>query len=160
MAAVYQFELAGQTYGLAIRNRHFYVLDDGQLLPVRVWPAWCERCRTFTLAEQIFPVAEEAKELKEVEYFAERPGLIPPDRFIPVRQLPELRVRMLWRAERRSLAKCLACGCSDITPIWPDPEVEIPGRGKCVASFRGWMDMPNRPDEYYSPEGERVDAPP
>src|SRR5687767_5225509 len=107
---LFQFDFAGQTYGLSIANRHFYVLEGGQLLPIRVWPAWCERCQKFTASEPIFPIAEEAKELSEFEHFAERPGLIPPDRRVPLWQLPELRLRNTWREARRSPAKCLGCG--------------------------------------------------
>lgn len=156
MATLFEFTLAGQTHGLAIANRRFYVLEDGSLLPIRVWPAWCERCQTFTAAEQILPVGEEAKELSEVEYFADRPGLIPPDRRVPIGRLPELRLRRRWREKRLSPAKCLACGSANIIPIWPGSEVEIPARGDCVARFLGWADMSGPPDEYYSPEGDRV----
>ena len=86
MATLYEFDLAGRTYTLVIANRHFYVLEDGRLLPVRVWPAWCECCQKFTAGEQILPIAEETQELSEAEYFAERPGHIPPDRRVPVGQ--------------------------------------------------------------------------
>jgi hypothetical protein len=156
MAMLFQFNLDGQTYGLSTAKRHFYVLDDGSLLPVRVWPAWCERCRTFTASEQIFPIADELNELKEVEYFAERPGLIPPDRRFSIGELPNLRLRKNWRDKRRSTPKCLDCGSVDITSIWPGPEVDIPGRGKCVARFIGWGDVSGPPNAYYSPEGEIV----
>jgi hypothetical protein len=156
MGTLFQFDLAGRTYGLAIANRHSYVLEGGRVLPIRVWPAWCERCRKFTAAEQILPIADEAKELGEVEYFAERPGLIPPDRRVPVWQLPELRLRKTWRATRRSPAKCLGCGSVDITSIWPGPEVDVPGRGKCVVRFRGLAALSGPPGEYYSAEGDRV----
>ena len=157
MATLFGFQLAGQTHHLAIANQHFYVLEDGRLLPVRVWPAWCEHCQKFTAAEQIFPAAEEARELSDVEYFAQRPGLIPPDRHVPIRQLPELRLRKSWRDQRRSPAKCLACGSVDITSICPGPDVDIPGRGKCVAHFRGWADVTSGPpDAYYNTEGDPV----
>jgi len=157
MAMLFQLELAGQTSTLAIANRYFYVLEDGSFLPIRVWPAWCEHCEKFTPAEQIFPIAEEARELCDVEYFAEHPGLIPPDRHTPIRQIPELRLRNRWRAQRVSSEKCLACGSTQVTMIWPGLEVDIPGRGKCVASFRGWADMSGPPDLYYSPEGDRLE---
>jgi hypothetical protein len=156
MGLLFEFNFADQTYGFAIANSHFYVLEDRSLLPVRVWPAWCERCLMFMAAEQIFPVAEEAKELNEIEYFAKRPGLIPPDRHFPIRHLPELRLRKKWRASRRSPAKCLVCGSTQITSTWPGPEVEIPGRGKCVGGFRAFADMWGPPDAYYDPEGNRV----
>jgi hypothetical protein len=156
MAMLFHFDLAGQTSTLAMTNRHFYVLEDGSLLPIRVWPAWCERCEKFTPAERIGSAAEEDRELSEVEYFMERPGLIPPDRDLPIRQLPELRVRKSWRAQRVSPEKCLICGSTQVTLIDPGREVDIPGRGRCVASFRGWADMSSPPDEYYSPEGDRL----
>ena len=156
MATLFHFDLAGQSYDLAISGRRFYVLEGGRLLPVRVWPAWCEQCRTFTEAEQIFPAADEAKELSEVEHFANCPGHIPPDRRVFVWQLPELRLRKEWRGTRRSPAKCLDCGSVNITSIWPGPDVDIPGRGKCVGRFGGWADMSGPPARYYGAEGDRM----
>ena len=157
MAYSYDFDLAGQTYRLWIANRHFYVLEASGVLPIRTWPAWCEHCQKFTAAELMLPITEEAKELSEIEYFAERPGLIPPDRYVPIRQLPELRLWKTWRETRRSPAKCLSCGSMDITSIWPVPDVEIPGRGKCVGRFTGWAEVSGGPpDGYYSPEGDPV----
>ncbi len=156
MARLFQFELAGQTIGLAIARDYFYVLEDGSLLPIRHWPAWCERCKKFRVAEQIFSFDQEAKELAEVEYFAEHPGFIPPDRIIPVSSLAELRARARWRSQRTSPPKCLICGSTTITSIWPGPKVEIPGRGKCEGHFLGWGDMYSKPDVYYSPEGDRM----
>jgi hypothetical protein len=32
---IFEFEHAGRGYGIATANRHFYVLEDGSLLPVR-----------------------------------------------------------------------------------------------------------------------------
>lgn len=155
MATLFEFDLGGQTYKLAIANNNFYVLDGLRLLPVRVWPAWCEGCQKFTASEQISSIEEEAKTLREVELFAERPGLIPPDRHVSIRQLPNLRRRMQWRKQRRSPARCLECASTEITPIRPGPEVYIAGRGKCVARCRGWADMSGPTNAYYDSEGER-----
>lgn len=156
MAILFEFDLAGEMYRLAIADRHFYVLDDGSVLPIRTWPAWCERCQKFTAAEQIFAIAEEARQLNEVEYFATHPGFIPTDRHVPISQLPDLRMRNSWREKRVSPAKCLTCGSTRITSIWPGPEVEIPDRGMCLMRIVGRGDIVGPANEYYGPEGDRL----
>lgn len=164
MASIFEFQLQGKTYSLMIfyaEPEHFYVLEDGSLLPVSVRPAWCESCQKFVPGEQIFPIEEEDTRLEELEYFAEHPGHIPSDRDVSLRNLPERRVRRKWRHKRTSPAKCLVCGSASITLIWPGSEVEIPGRGKCAGGFSGFADAYNGGrKELFTPEGERVRSTP
>lgn len=166
MASVFEFQLEEKTYSLMIfyaDPEHFYVLEDGSLLPVSVWPAWCESCQKFVAGELIHSIEDEDKELEELEYFAKHPGHIPPDRQVDLGNLPELRVRQIWRKKRTSPAKCMACGSESITSIRPEPEIEIPGRGKCVGRFGGWVDASSAGGPHkklYTPGGDRIPSPP
>lgn len=162
MASIFEFQLQGKSYSLMIfyaEPEHFYVLEDGSLLLVSVRPAWCESCQKFVAGEHIRSIEEEEKELAELEYFAQHPGHIPPDRGVRLRNLPELRERRKWRPNRRSPARCLVCGSASITSIWLGSEIEIPGGGKCVGRFSGFADAsraggPRK--ELFTPEGDRI----
>lgn len=156
MATRFLFELAGQQHSLSIVGNYFYVLGNGITLPILVWPAWCEACRRFRAAERVPTIAELGEELRELEYFARCSGHIPPDQHVAVWKLPELRVRLPWRAGRVAPAKCLTCGSTAITSIWPGPEVEIPGQGICTAGFDGWLDAVYVADHYFTPEGDPI----
>lgn len=165
MASIFKFKLDGKSYSLWIcaTPKRSYVLEDGNLLPVSLWPAWCEGCQKFVPGEQIFPIEEEDKRLDELEYFAQHPGHIPPDRYVDIKSLPELRVRKRWRQKRVSPAKCLICGSTSITSIWPEPEIDIPGHGRCVGGPVGFADVSSEPpdvDEFFNPEGDRIPSAP
>lgn len=154
MATKFHFELAGRQHSLIIADQYFYVLEGNITLPILAWPAWCGACRRFRVAERVPTIAELGEELRELEYFAKCPGHIPPDRHVAIWKLPELRVRLPWRAGRVAPAKCLTCGSTAVTSIWPGPEVEIPGQGICIASFDGWLDTGYSADHYFTPEGD------
>lgn len=164
MASIFEFQLEGKSYSVMLffaEPEHFYVLDDGSLLPISVWPAWCESCQRCVAGERILSIEEEDKQLEEFEYFAQHPGHIPPDRSVSLWNLPELRVRKKWRRSRTSPAKCLVCGSAFIISTCPNLEAEIPGRGKCVGHFSGWADAcrdggPSK--ELFTPEGDRISS--
>lgn len=165
MAALFEFELQGKSYSLMIfyaDPEHFYVLEDGSLLPVSVRPAWCEACEKFVAGEHIRSMEEEERELEELEYFAQHPGHIPPDRHVNFQKLPGLRERKKWRRKRTSPAKCLVCGSASIKSIPPESEVEIPGRGKCAGGFRAFADAccDGEHRKLFTPEGDRVPSAP
>lgn len=108
MALIYEFQLQAKSYSLWLfSGEDFYVLEDGSLLSVRVWPAWCESCRKFVAGELIHSIEDENKELEELEYFAKIPGHIPPDRQVGLGGLPELRVRQKWAKEKNLAGQML-----------------------------------------------------
>lgn len=164
MATRFEFNIGDETSALLINTRHFYLLPGGDLLQMQTWPAWCEGCEAFVEAEN-FPTTDElGGQIREAEYFAEWPGLIPLDsasriRYM-IRNITDSRSRLEWRSTRVSPAKCLDCGSSDLRAIELDRQFDIPGRGRCVACFRGWVDaVTDLPDRYYSREGIRIAEP-
>jgi hypothetical protein len=96
-----------------------YVLDDGQLLPVRQCAAWCRGCDTLVSAEYIPSVAELELLVTELD----RPGnkyLAAFGRSNVDEMRREVMLRIIWRHSRISSAKCLDCGMTDIFPILED----------------------------------------
>jgi hypothetical protein len=122
------------------------------------WPAWCPRCDQFVEAELLRSPAEIDAEIRELESFAQYPGWIPEDRLVRVGRLPDLRRRLAWRTARRSPPRCLLCASDAVTPLWPEPGVDIPHLGRCEVAFKGWLDVTstNRVPGHFSPEGIRL----
>lgn len=94
-----------------------YRLPDNSLLGIEQQAAWCEECGSFGSAE-IIPSLEDLKtRIQELQ--TPTPKLL----FIYRTQdsirdtIAELHTRLRWRADRRSPARCLACGSTAITPV-------------------------------------------
>jgi hypothetical protein len=157
MAAFFLIKCAGETYSVPFAE-NYYLLPEGERLTVRVCPAWCGDCRGFVEAERVPSWGSLAEDVRELEYFAERPGLIPEDRPMVasmIRYLPEERVRLRWRLTRVGPPRCLECGSSNFTPFDGDNAVDIPGVGRCTGCVLH-LSGPIRAVRYFSPEGLRV----
>jgi hypothetical protein len=161
MAHCYEVRCPAHTHRLWVHNMHYYRLADGAALHVAKWPIWCYGCGAFTLGEWLPSVEELRQAISECEHYAARPGWIPHDRYIDIKGLPDLRVRERWREARTAPPRCLDCGSSAIVLMQDQSGVEVPGEGWCTARFWSFADAasPHVLDRYYTPEGERTDAP-
>jgi ferredoxin len=160
----YQFDTAGQTRRLNIGGGRFlYMLPDRSQLRVLTNAAWCEACRRFCPAEFV-PVLERLRaELRDAEFYFDRPGLIPPDRHFSSYGLSDLRKRVGWLAIRQSPSRCLECGSTALIQFPHDwsprdaCEIDIPSRGRCVATYRVLLGdfTSEQPPHFYTAEGDR-----
>ena len=111
----------------------YYRMPDGSLLHVRQKVCWCPVCEQLDMAEQIPSL---------VELEAELAKLLDPDeeqlRLIAFTQEPleelisEARARIEWRRHRKSPARCLRCGSTDLTHIPDQNEFPHPKTGERV----------------------------
>jgi hypothetical protein len=159
MACHFKISLGDRTHTVLTTIDHHYVLSGETLLRMETWPAWCSQCAKFVEAERVPSAQELDKDIAEAKYYFDRPGLIPQGSFVRLRikNLEELRLQRQWRSTRISPSKCLNCFGENITLIWPEPEVDIPGIGPCVGEFRGWADvMKGTSVQFYTSEGSLI----
>jgi hypothetical protein len=160
VAASFQIEsAAGGRYGVAL-GEDYYLLSGGERLSVRARPAWCGACGRFVEAEWVRPYEEMARDLRELEYFAERPGLIPEDRpglAWAIRGLEEERLRLRWRGSRIGPGRCLECGSAELVLFSDEGEADVPGVGRCRGRWIRFSGT-GAPVRYFSPEGLPIAA--
>jgi hypothetical protein len=162
MASVFHIHCGdGHAHSVALFTGNVYMLADGTALDMETYPAWCSSCQRFVVAELVRTRTELEAEIRELEFFAERPGWIPENRILRIAQLPELRRRLAWRCQRSSPPHCLDCGSEQIVHFWPQSTMELPRFGRCELRFSGWVDATRStcPVGAFSPEGVRLVAP-
>jgi hypothetical protein len=121
-------------------------------------PGWCRRCGGVADVERVEPVAEIERELAELR----DPGSERYRAFRRVRAklIAGLERRRLWRAGRRSPARCLSCGSADVVAFPMNEAVPHPAgdgtvEARCIGFCRvaphGWL---------FTAEGERIASTP
>ena len=119
-----------------------YRMPDGSRLHIRQRECWCPVCERIDMAEDVPSLAELQAELDR---------LLAPDeetlrKFafidIPVDDLiAETRKRIEWRRHRRSPAKCLHCGSTNITALPHNKEFAHPKtRERVLVAGWGFLD--------------------
>jgi hypothetical protein len=165
MPGVFEINVGGTRTGLVGSCANYYVLPRGELLDLDPWPAWCVDCGRFTEAEQFETNAWYDEQIQTAEYYASRPGLIPPDQYelnLLVRQLPDMRRRRAWRATRQSLPKCIQCGSVAVTVLWGKANTfDVPGVGRVGLRVAGRCSSEGSCVHfwYFTPEGDRMPEP-
>lgn len=110
-----------------------YHLEGGVILPVRDELAWCPVENQLVRAEELYSIAELAKELTACEALAdvevedEVTGLLI-TREHRTKRIEEARTALDWRRRRNSPGRCLSCGTISIAPLWRD---DAPGHPGC-----------------------------
>ena len=122
-------------------------------------------CGKFTEAERFDTVERYEAQIKISEYYAARPGLIPPEQPAlawKVGQLPDLKRRRAWREKRQSPPRCIRCGSAAVTVLWGDSDVfDVPGLGTVRCRMTGLCSSegPSCHFWYFTPEGMRISEP-
>lgn len=151
--------------GFAGSRGNYYEFEDGSHLEMHTTPVWCHRCAKITHGEEIEPLEEIERVLADLrdpstEWGRPRPSLIPGSEgvvgsFQQV-QIQEWSKRREWRLRRRTGAKCILCGSSEIFVFPINEEVQHPaGVGTVEVSIRG-MCSTNFNEWFFTPEGDRI----
>jgi hypothetical protein len=118
-----------------------YRLADGSTLGIEQEVAWCEQCGSFGVVE-ILPSVEELRErLQELQTPTQKHYFIYRTDDAIKGVIDELRVRLRWRESRKSPARCLACGSTDIHPVRFGEDRSCVANGKrLVETGQGFAD--------------------
>jgi hypothetical protein len=146
---------------------NYYEFADGSHLDVYTEPVWCTRCLRVTNGEVIPTLESLDKQLAELG----GPGstlarlLLPPgvsaldfEENFRRERIDEARKRREWRLGRRSPAKCIHCGSTEIVALPHNQPVTVATgptpitiilrvTGLCSTNFNEW---------FFTPEGDRI----
>lgn len=133
----------------------YYRLPNGQLLRVRQTECWCSMCNRFDTAEVVESMEELETELDRLRNPDEEESRMLAFIGTPIEErIAETELRINWRRNRTSPAKCLHCGSTDIMPIPGANEFAHPITGeRVVVAGRGFVST----DEWhaeFTPEGD------
>jgi hypothetical protein len=148
------------------RGNH-YELPNGEQLDLQSAPVWCHRCGKITLGEYLSSVEEISQQIRDLhDPSSELYGLLflpgvfeEPIEEVNARRkwhIAELRRRLQWREGRRSPAKCIFCGTTELIVLPEGTPIAIPGHpgefqidcvGMCSTEFNEWI---------FTPEGDRI----
>jgi hypothetical protein len=128
-----------------------YLLSDGSTLSVPYVPAWCHRCQAVMHGEELPEIAWLEQQLREWQ----ASGL---EKQTQAWHVAWLERKIAWRSERRSPAKCLACGSSEIVRGSFQGGAPHPSCGGWLALRRSGHFSLMEPlmQSLYSPEGEAL----
>lgn len=136
-----------------------YRLPDGNLLHVRQTECWCPNCNQIDIAERIQSIVELEKELELLR----NPDDDDEEAFMlallsdPIEErIADLELRLIWRRERKSPAKCLRCGSTEIVPLPDSKEFSHPATGeRVVVAGHGFASTAEWHAEF-TPEGDVI----
>jgi hypothetical protein len=136
-----------------------YRLPDGKWLHVRQTECWCPTCNRIDMAECIESIEELENELARLRNPDDEEAKIIAFIGKPVEErITELQLRIIWRQNRKSPAKCLHCGSTEIVPIPDAQEFAHPATGERVvvagcgfASTAAWY-------AEFTPEGDLINS--
>lgn len=94
-----------------------YRLADGSLLHVEQEAAWCERCACFGSAELVPSVEDLRNRIRDLQTPNNKVRSFFRTEAAIGRAIAELETRLKWRGDRRSPARCLRCGSTEIVPV-------------------------------------------
>ena len=128
-----------------------YLLDEGSTLSVPYVPAWCHHCRAVVHAEELPEVIALERQVREWQASSL-------DDSIRTWHLEWLASEIAWRSKRRSPAKCLVCGSTDIVRGSLGGGVLHPGCGyRMPLKLSGHYSLMEPLMQWlYSPEGEAL----
>jgi len=136
-----------------------YRLHDKSLLAIEQEAAWCEGCRRFGSAEVIPSIEELKARVQELQTPTQKLLFIYRTQEAIRGAIAELHTRLRWRADRKSSARCLACGSTAITPVrfGEDRTCVVNGK-RLTESGQGFADTADWIAEY-TPEGIATSGP-
>lgn len=175
MPAYYEitFLPRGRVWGFAGSCGNYYEFADGSHLGLHTEPVWCPRCGKVTHGESIPSVEQLDKKLADfhdptsILYRSTMRSLLPwiegPGDREKFRQerIKEIHRRREWRLTRRSPAKCIHCGCTEIISLPHDKPVAVVRNSKpftLISRCVGMCSM-NPNDWYFTSEGDRIPRP-
>lgn len=134
-----------------------YRLADGRLLHVRQTECWCPTCDRIDMAEHVESLEELAAELERLRNPDDEEFRMIAFIGTPVEErIAETELRIAWRCNRVSPAKCLQCGSTDIVPIPGNEEFAHPKTGeRVVVAGSGFMSTDQWHAEF-TPEGNII----
>jgi len=133
-----------------------YRLPDGQELQLKSSPVWCNRCGKVTHGEALPSLPAIDKSISDLERLAGeiRREIDPVGDTFQQEQISECKLRRRWRSLRKSPARCLQCGGTDIVRLEHDKSVRA-GSGTIVLKVVAFVDTFSG-RSYFTPEGERI----
>ena len=156
----------GRTEKFAGSRGNYYEFSESDRLDLHSEPVWCHRCGQITHGEELSTVDDIDKQIHDLNdpssalYRMTRHGVLDEllgkgKEFLRER-IAELQRRRRWRAERKSPAKCIHCGTTQIVALpaglpVPNPgghgQIQVDCVGMCSTSFNEW---------FFTPEGDRI----
>ena len=136
-----------------------YRLPDKSLLGIEQEVVWCEGCRSFGSAEVIPTIEQLDTRNQELQTPTQKLLFLFGSEKAINGAIDELRIRLRWRAGRRSPARCLACGSTSITPVCFGEDRTCVVNGKRLTeSGHGFADTADWIAEFTS-EGVAISGP-
>jgi hypothetical protein len=151
----------GRVEEFAGSRGNYYEFDDGSRLDVEAVPAWCRRCGDIAHGERVEPLEKIDRHLAELqdpgsEFCRMAIGAMTDPEELRLHLIDKWQKRRRWRAGRKSPARCILCGSTDLV-IFPldepvphpggDGTIEVSCVGMCSTEFNDW---------FFTPEGERI----
>jgi hypothetical protein len=136
----------------------YYVLDDGSRLPVSQTECYCPVCQRIDIAEHLETVADLELRLRQISVTGTKERKIAEFFRSVSDQLDELRKRIDWRSTRRSSAKCLHCGSTEISLLPDSREFIHPANGaRMKVTCCGFMST-SEWHATYTAEGDLIES--
>jgi hypothetical protein len=128
-----------------------YRLPDKSLLRIEQEAAWCEACRSFGSAEVIPSIEDLNARVQDLQTPTQKLLFIFRTQEAISGAIDDLRTRLIWRAARRSPARCLACGSTAITPVrFGDDRTCVVNGKRLTEAGQGFADTADWIAEYTS----------
>jgi hypothetical protein len=136
----------------------YYVLDDGSRLRVMQTECYCPVCQRIDIAEHLETVADLEHRFQQISILGTEERKVAEFFGSISDQLDELRKRIDWRRTRRSPAKCLHCGSTEISLLPVSGEFIHPATGaRMEVTGSGFMSTAEW-HATYTPEGDVIES--
>jgi hypothetical protein len=136
-----------------------YLLPDGKLLHVRQTPCWCSNCNRIDMAEHVESLDELESELARLRNPDDEEARMLAFIGTPIEErIAEIELRMIWRRNRVSPAKCLQCGSTNIVRIPDTEEFSHPKTGERVVVADHGFASTDPWHAQFSPEGDAISS--
>lgn len=134
-----------------------YVLDNGELLPIKQIESWCRTCRN-VVAGELVPTIDDIQ--RKIAMLTDPSDKIHNcfGRSTIENWLVHEKLRLQWRATRRAPSHCLDCFSTDIAHIVTDNFFDLESRTKIHRVTGGHASMDHEIFRRLTPEGFLIET--